>query len=134
VAFIGLNPSKANEENNDPTVRRCIGFAQRWGYGGLLMLNLYSFMATMPCDLWRKHRMAGDIVGGARGFIISLREYAQKYGAEQVIAAWGADKLERWKTVKASDWKMDCLKINESGQPGHPLYLPYLQERQPWNY
>ena len=134
VAFIGLNPSTADEKDNDNTVRRCIGFSQRWGFGGLLMLNMYSFCATKPSDLWRKHRIGGDIVGGARGFRMSLEEYAKKYEATQIIAAWGADKLERWRMFKSAEWKLDCLKINDDGQPGHPLYLPYLAERQPWNY
>jgi hypothetical protein len=48
ICFIGLNPSTADAEVNDPTIRRCIGFAHDWGFGGLLMLNLFAFRATDP--------------------------------------------------------------------------------------
>ena len=48
VAFIGLNPSTADEINDDPTVRRCIGVARRWGFGGMFMLNVFAFRSTNP--------------------------------------------------------------------------------------
>ena len=48
AVFIGLNPSTADEVNDDPTVKRCVNFAQEWGYGGLCMANLFAFMATDP--------------------------------------------------------------------------------------
>lgn len=48
VAFIGLNPSTADEHADDPTIRRCLGFAKRWGYGELVMLNLYALRSTDP--------------------------------------------------------------------------------------
>jgi len=53
VLFIGLNPSTADEKEDDPTIRRCINFAKQWGwgYGGLIMGNLFSFRATQPSDL-----------------------------------------------------------------------------------
>ncbi|GHX72979.1 hypothetical protein VCSRO16_3593 [Vibrio cholerae] len=44
--FIGLNPSTADEKNDDPTLRRCINFAKSWGYGGVCMANLFAFRAT----------------------------------------------------------------------------------------
>ena len=48
IAFIGLNPSTADEINDDPTVRRCIGFARRWGFGGMYMLNVFGYRSTNP--------------------------------------------------------------------------------------
>jgi hypothetical protein len=134
VAFIGLNPSTADEKINDPTIRRCIGFAERWGYGGLLMLNLYAYRSTIPSKMWKVHRRGGDIIGGERGYVMALMGYARQHGCEQTIAAWGNDKLDRHIALKSTPWKLDCLKINDDGQPGHVLYLPYLAERQPWNY
>ena len=53
MAFIGLNPSTADETADDPTIRKCIKYAKAWGFGGLLMLNVYSFRATNPDDMWR---------------------------------------------------------------------------------
>jgi hypothetical protein len=49
--FIGLNPSTADEQNDDPTIRRCIGFAQSWGYDALCMANLFAYRATKPTDM-----------------------------------------------------------------------------------
>lgn len=134
VAFVGLNPSVANEKDDDNTIRRCIGFAERWQYGGLLMLNMYGYCSTLPSRMWTLHYRGGDIVGGERNYVVALQGYLKDFGVEQTIAAWGSDKLGRHRTFKDSSWKLDCLKTNTSGQPGHPLYLPYLAERQPWNY
>lgn len=51
VMFIGLNPSTADETEDDPTIRRCINFAKSWGYVGLEMTNLFAFRATAPKDM-----------------------------------------------------------------------------------
>jgi len=59
VVFIGLNPSTADAQRNDPTIRRCIGFAQTWGYGGIIIANLFSYRATQPNTL----RQVSDPVG-----------------------------------------------------------------------
>jgi len=134
VAFVGLNPSTATETEDDPTIRRCIGFAQRWGFGGLLMLNLYGWRATQPARMWEHHKRGGDIIGGEKNYVVSLQHYVEHFGVEQTIAAWGNDKLGRERAFRSSGWKLDCLKKNTNGAPGHPLYLPYLAERQPWNY
>ena len=53
VAFIGLNPSTADETLDDPTIRRCIGFAKAWGAGGMYMLNLFGWRSTDPAGCWR---------------------------------------------------------------------------------
>lgn len=57
--FIGLNPSTADETEDDPTIRRCINFAKTWGYGGLCMTNLFAYRATQPEDMKR----ASDPIG-----------------------------------------------------------------------
>jgi hypothetical protein len=59
VAFIGLNPSTADETQDDPTIRRCIGFAKSWGFRGMMMLNLFAFRATDPKDM----KAAADPIG-----------------------------------------------------------------------
>lgn len=134
VAFIGLNPSVANEKDDDPTIRRCIGFAERWKYGGMLMMNLYAWCSTQPTRMWQRYAKGYDIAGGEQNSSSALMVYAHHYGTEQIIAAWGHDKLDRWRRLKTANWRLDCLKINTDAQPGHVLYLPYLAERQPWNY
>ena len=51
VMIIGLNPSTADENKNDPTITRCINFAKSWGYGGVCVTNLFAFRATVPSDM-----------------------------------------------------------------------------------
>ena len=79
--FIGLNPSTADEVNNDPTVRRCLGFAKQWGYGGLIMTNIFAYRATDP----RVMKAAKDPVG------LKNDVWLKKMGEEAaiVVAAWG---------------------------------------------
>ena len=49
--IIGLNPSTADEKENDPTIVRCINFAKSWGYGGVCVANLFAFRATLPIEM-----------------------------------------------------------------------------------
>jgi hypothetical protein len=51
VAFVGLNPSTADEQADDPIVRRCVGFARRWNFGGLMLVNLFAYRSTNPAGL-----------------------------------------------------------------------------------
>jgi hypothetical protein len=123
VAFIGLNPSTADETQDDPTIRRCIGFAKTWGKGGLLMLNLYAFRATKPADMWKAEKRAVDIIGGRSNWTEALLRYAAEHGCDLVIAAWGNHGKGRGDAV-ASKWPgLKCLGRNGDGSPKHPLYL-----------
>ena len=81
VVFIGLNPSTADATEDDPTIRRIIGFARSWGYGGVDMLNLFAFRATDPSDL----KAAVDPVGPKNDRY--LAEYTSRSHA--TVAAWG---------------------------------------------
>lgn len=86
MAFIGLSPSTEDEEANDETIRKCIGYAKRWGYGKLIMANLFAFRSTDPSLLKRVE----DPVGPDND------SYIQKCVSESnlVIACWGNhDKL-----------------------------------------
>lgn len=115
--FIGLNPSTADEVNDDPTIRRCIAFAKSWGYGSLCMTNLFAFQATKPDDM----KAAADPVGPDNDR--HLIELAR--GAGVVIAAWGANgtHLGRNVIVRSMIPNLHCLKKTSAGHPGHPLYL-----------
>ena len=134
MAVIGLNPSTADENQDDPTVRKCKSWAQRLGFGRLLMLNMYAWRATDPQEMWAAHRRGADIVGGPANFLLSLQEYCVRFEARRIIAAWGKDKLQRSRLLAAGTWELDCLKKNGDGSPSHPLYLPYSLIPRPWNY
>jgi hypothetical protein len=118
VAFVGLNPSTADEETNDPTIRRCISFAKDWGYTRFCMLNLFAFRATDPSVMRRE----SDPIGPDNDAHI-LRIASQ---ADLVIAAWGCggDFLRRAEHVRTLIPNLYCLKITKNGHPRHPLYLP----------
>jgi hypothetical protein len=116
--FIGLNPSTADETNDDPTIRRCIGFSKSWGFGGLCMVNLFAFRATEPRDMMSSIEPVGcenDLY---------IKRLAIDAGV--VIAAWGNDGSfkGRSETVSAFLPDLKCLKMNKTGEPAHPLYQP----------
>ena len=127
--FVGLNPSTADETNDDPTIRKCVGYAKRWGYGSLCMVNLFAFRATLPKDMLA----AADPVGPENDD--TLKRLAHDAGI--IIAAWGNDggHLGRDKAVMAMLPALHALKQNKDGSPAHPLYLrgdvmPYPLNRE----
>jgi len=114
---IGLNPSTADEERDDPTIRRCVGFAKAWGYGGLLMTNLFAYRSTDPDALYE----VVDPVGAEN--LHYLRLVATQAGA--ILVAWGChgrymdrDRL----TMQALGKPLLCLGRTKTGEPRHPLY------------
>ena len=115
-----LNPSTADANRDDPTIRRCIDFAQRWGYGGLLVGNLFAYRSTDPKGLLA----ADDPVGPENDrHLAHLAE-----SCNIVVAAWGAvsrpDHLRRATEVREIvGHKLYCLGMTTSGQPRHPLYV-----------
>lgn len=115
--FVGLNPSTADETQDDPTIRRCVGYAKRWNYGGLCMTNLFAFRATQPKDMMA----AQDPIGPDNDRTLTTLSR----GAGIVVAAWGKDgkHMGRDKQVMALLPHLYCLKQNKDGSPAHPLYL-----------
>lgn len=118
VAFIGLNPSTADEVIDDPTIRRCIGFAKAWGYGGLYMLNLFAFRATDPAVM----KAAADPIGPTNNE--QLAYYQTHVGL--TIAAWGRHGSHGGRSTGIRGvlrGPVHCLGTNKDGSPKHPLYL-----------
>lgn len=115
--FIGLNPSTADETKNDPTVRRCIGFARRWGHGGLIMTNIFAFRSTDPNAL----TAAKDPIGPRNDRWLRQLQHE----AAIVIAAWGiwGALHNRGREVLDLLDAPHCLGITKCGAPRHPLYL-----------
>ena len=125
VTFVMLNPSTADAEVDDPTIRRCIDFARRWGYGGLEVVNLYAFRATRPADLWR----AEDPVGPDNDD--HLRAVFAR--SAMIIAAWGVEAAaDRVEQVLAFAPPMLALALSRAGHPRHPLYVPGSATASEW--
>lgn len=120
--FIGLNPSTADENTDDPTIRRCIGFAKAWGYNALCMLNLFAFRATDPDIMKSEPEPVGEENDA------TLKRFTT--GAGIVIAAWGVHGTHRERAgeVVAKFPNLHCLGTTKDGQPRHPLYLPKTTE------
>lgn len=117
---IGLNPSTADEMADDPTIRRCIGFAKAWGYGSLVMTNLFAFRSTDPRGLLS----VVDPVGPDNDQTL----YIEACSSGQTIAAWGAhplavDRSAHVRRLLARQF-VESLGLTKSGAPKHPLYLP----------
>ncbi len=113
--FIGLNPSNANEDTDDPTIRRVKKFTSDWGYGGFYMMNLYSFVTPYPPAL---KQSAGITTND-----LMLKEYSRK--AEKVVFCYGAFKEAKQRAMEIIKMFPDayCLGKNADGSPKHPLYL-----------
>ena len=126
VMFIGLNPSTADEVKNDPTVRRCIGYAKDWGYTAICMTNIFAYRATLPGDMMA----VSDPVGPQNDS--ALVEVAQD--ACIVIAAWGVNGsyLNRGEEVQKLLPNLHYLKLTKEGFPAHPLYLPKNLKPKEW--
>lgn len=122
VTFIMLNPSTADADIDDPTIRRCINFAKSWGYGGITVVNLFAFRATRPDVMFTAIREQGlDAVGPENNKHI---EDAIR-GADKVILAWGANghALDRAHEVSEMIGTAHCLETSGHGHPKHPLYI-----------
>jgi hypothetical protein len=130
VNFIGLNPSTADEIEDDPTIRRCVRFAKDWGHGGIVMTNLFSFRATKPRDLWRE--------GGPVGPDNDTYLFDMASQSELIIAAWGshsnAIKKRRVSEVihLLRHWSIHHLGLSSGGHPRHPLCLKADTKPERW--
>jgi hypothetical protein len=118
--FIMLNPSTADETQNDPTVTRCIGFAKMWGFATLEVCNIFAYRTPYPDLLWKQD----DPVGPDNDHWIA--DCAKN--AAMIVAAWGGGGVERERAPRVlkllKDYRIHCLGTTFGGQPKHPLYLP----------
>ena len=119
VTFIMLNPSTADHCKDDPTIRRCIGFAQRWEYGGLNVGNLFAWRSTHPGDL----QTAADPVGEENDAVLSRLIFATSL----TVVAWGnrGYLFRRDVAVMPLLRNSMALGFTKKGFPKHPLYVPY---------
>lgn len=126
--FVMLNPSTADGEQDDPTIRRCVGFAKAWGFDRLVVVNLFAFRATEPKTLLAlKHD--DDPVGTENQE--RIRKIIQDAGL--IVCAWGAhgghmgqdETLLGWLAQdNIYDAPIRALGLTKEGHPKHPLYVP----------
>lgn len=135
AVVIMLNPSTADHQQDDPTIRRLTGengFARRWGCGALLAVNLYAWRATQPTDLWR----ADDPVGPENdAYLYAAADIAASTDGP-IVAAWGtnarADRIAAVLELPGMD-RLSALTLTKGGQPAHPLYLRSDLTPRPWS-
>lgn len=126
IQFIGLNPSTADETQDDPTIRRCIGFAKSWGYEAMFMTNLFAWRET---DSTKLPKIVAPIGPDNDMWLMEIGSEAQVS-----IAAWGT----KGSILNRQDWihmlipNLHCLRITKDGFPEHPLYLPKNLKPIPW--
>ena len=121
LCFIGLNPSVANEVQNDNTVRRVIRYAKDWGFGGLTVLNLFGLVSTDPKGL----KSIENPAGAENDYYI--RNTMKKHST--IFCGWGNHGKDRnrdsevIKIITEAGRVPKCLAVNKTGTPKHPLYL-----------
>lgn len=133
VLFCMLNPSTANAEKDDPTIRKCMKYARDWGYGALHVVNLFDFITPSPGDLHEWLRSNEDREQQRPLYLDIIRDQSQ-YAALTVCGwgTWGGWFPERAKAVHAMLHRPHALHITKDGHPGHPLYLKSNAIPQPF--
>lgn len=131
---IGLNPSTANSEKDDPTVHKESGWALAWGYALYVKLNAYAYRATLPRDMFAARKRGIDIVGPENdaALIAAIARVRREGG--RVLAGWGRhidDERQRAIAAMLTDIEVVCVEVNENGSPAHPLYKN-LSKLGPW--
>jgi hypothetical protein len=126
VVFCMLNPSTADAFVNDPTIRRCIGFAQDWGHTDLIVVNLFAIRETDSKLLCKHINPVGD----------DNMEVFADLPRCSIVCAWGSHPMVRARarhvlTVLEDD-RLFTLRQTQGGHPGHPLYLPKSAQLTPW--
>lgn len=141
IVFLLHNPSTASGSVDDPTSRRGIDFARRWGGSSLIFVNLWAGIATRPRDLWKMQ----DAVGPDNDIHIKEAADEARQSAGFVVLAWGATaapsafrgtqrqrRVVVEETLQKSGCEIRCLGRNSDGSPKHPLYIHRETMPQPW--
>jgi hypothetical protein len=120
VAWIMLNPSTADAEQDDQTIRTCVRLARSWGYGGILVANLFAWRATSPRDLLMQPEPNGP---DADAWLLRVAGEAAT-----VVCAWGNHGRHRGRAAEVlrllAGRRLHHVGMTGAGQPRHPLYLP----------
>ncbi|WP_027578407.1 DUF1643 domain-containing protein [Bradyrhizobium sp. Ai1a-2] len=123
VLWIGMNPSTADANVDDPTLNRVIDFSMEWGFDGLAMMNVCDYRATKPEMLLKP-----GVVPRSKGNLPLIRDTAKQ--AQKIVCAWGNihkrlvdHAIEVESALRADDHELWCLGVNKGGTPKHPLYV-----------
>lgn len=136
VVWVMLNPSTADAETDDLTIRKCQGFSRRWGFDGIAVLNLFAYRTPYPSDLKDAREAGIDIIGPENDAII--RDFAGSSSTGMIVAAWGnhGDYIARARQVgqviSSVGRGLHCLGTTKSGHPRHPSRLGYSTLLEPW--
>ncbi len=125
LTFVMLNPSTADATLDDPTIRRCMGFARAWGFGRVEVVNLFAWRSPKPYDLLRPNDPVGPLNDAAIEDVTS--------GSKRIVLAWGSHQEIRKILAPRAEVVFEKLKklrvpignlgTNSDGMPKHPLYL-----------
>lgn len=132
--FIMLNPSTADADLDNPTIRRCMSFARSWGMGGLQVVNLFALRATEPMKLYR----ASDPIGPQNDETILATAAQQSVREGVIVCAWGQHGTLHGRgeivrlMLRDAGLKLNMLRATKSGHPGHPLYVPGATQPVPF--
>jgi hypothetical protein len=126
--FIGLNPSTATEFTDDPTIRRCKAFAKSWGYGGMIMTNIFALRETDPDKMIAHVQPIGERRGDCETNDTWI--FCTAARCKITIACWGLDGAHMNRGNAVSSYlirkriPLHCIRKTKEGFPEHPLYLP----------
>jgi hypothetical protein len=147
-AFVMLNPSTADADHDDNTIRKCKKYTRLWGFHRTVIVNVFGFRSTDPKKMWwawsQGWKDHGRIVGPDNDHYITKAVQEARLSGGRVVAAWGSGagagkKLERAyfrercaAVCKLIGGELTCLKENNDGTPAHPLYQPDDAEPMRW--
>ncbi len=129
VLFIMLNPSTADETKDDPTIKRCKAFAERWGYEEMCVVNLFALRATDPAEVYLHPSPVGEM---NNAFILEAAR-----SASLVVCAWGNHGTYQNRDLAVikmllNHGRIFALRETKTNCPAHPLYLPKYLDPQPF--
>lgn len=131
LLFVMCNPSTADAAVDDPTIRRCIGFASREGFGGLAVVNLSAYRATNPRELWGRAD-SPDNRGHLAHWVTRATKIVAAWGATATPPALGGTRLYLRRLCSDAHKPLWCLGTTKDGHPRHPLYVAGPQRLVPW--
>jgi hypothetical protein len=139
ATFIMLNPSTADAKVDDPTIRKCIGFCQRWRCGELHVANLFAVRATDPASMRQADEPVGpDNFDWLQRIVNMTVNRVSRCLSGRIVCAWGThgrymDQDQRVLGRIEDICKPMCLGVTQDGQPRHPLYVPYSADLVAFN-